>query len=99
LNRPGLKTKSFITCLYSPSKKFIQIKWLLGLYKKKSIIFYIFLKEQSQGIFLIKGNKLIFNHCRVHSRIQPSIILTFESVNMVVNIFNSSINKHENEDR
>jgi hypothetical protein len=42
LNRTGLKTMGFITCLDSPSKKFIQIKWLLDLYKKKSIIFYIF---------------------------------------------------------
>jgi len=91
----------FITCLDSPSKKFIKIKWLLDLYKKKIHHFLYFLKEQSQGLFffLIKEKKLIFNHCRVHSRIQPSIILTFELVNIMVNIFNFSINKHENEDR
>jgi hypothetical protein len=89
----------FITCLDSPSKKFIQIKWLLDLYKKNPSFFIFFKRTITRVFFLIKEKKLIFNHCRVHSRIQPSIILTFELVNIMVNIFNFSINKHENEDR
>ena len=69
--------------------------------KKIHHFLYFFKRRITRFLFLIKEKKLIFNHCRVHSRIQPRIILTFELVNIMVNIFNfsASINKHENEDR
>ena len=63
LNRAGSKNYRLYNMFRQPINKFIQIKWLLDLYIYiyiKSIIFYIFLKEQSQSFFFNKRKKANF---------------------------------------